>query len=500
MEVYFNKLVSVLTVNDKKENVSFLLSSKIVNCSNSLSKNNFFIFNDKMKKIYIDKFIFTKIENELTTVINDYIKGDFHHLDKINKANHKYNYLFLKSINNESKQVMNINSLKNAKDFISSLISEADSKKFRNIIFNEKVNPIINLFFNKSILSKIKTRTIDKIVEYLDNKTVKLNQGCDLPYKLESDDIVLVKFGNIQIPNNEVIYECEQKNQNTKNNNKEIDSIRYEKDNRTAQYKFEILFDVLNHNIKRLHDEIDKYNKCVAFNNANNTFDFTKDSKKLFEDIYIKLDNKSIQDYAVCYHEFNKTSKALNLFYQDYIKRMTDGILKQDDYTNLLKMIKKIESNMESLKIELESLKPFSNACDLYKNEITNAASHLIMKGKNSAFSLITSIEVKTNEYKKILSDCIKRKETSILSRVYKWIFPKKYADEISSLNEHLDKVKKISSFISGYNINQNDVFSKNEIIAIVTAKLSETLNRDLLSYLYGENKKLDNFKRSLFN
>ncbi|EEG86638.1 hypothetical protein PROPEN_00927 [Proteus penneri ATCC 35198] len=44
MEVYFNKLANVLPANDKRENVIFLLSEKIANCSNSLSNDSFFYF------------------------------------------------------------------------------------------------------------------------------------------------------------------------------------------------------------------------------------------------------------------------------------------------------------------------------------------------------------------------------------------------------------------------------------------------------------------------
>ncbi len=43
MEIYFNKLANVLPENNKKENVRFLLSEKIANCSNALS-NDVFLF------------------------------------------------------------------------------------------------------------------------------------------------------------------------------------------------------------------------------------------------------------------------------------------------------------------------------------------------------------------------------------------------------------------------------------------------------------------------
>ncbi|WOO49115.1 hypothetical protein R2S03_16835 [Hafnia alvei] len=95
MEVCFDKLVSFLPANDKRENVAFLLSEKIANCSNSLSNDSFFILKNKMSSIYVDKHFLTEIKSELTNVINEYIKDNPHHSDKINKANNKLGGFFL---------------------------------------------------------------------------------------------------------------------------------------------------------------------------------------------------------------------------------------------------------------------------------------------------------------------------------------------------------------------------------------------------------------------
>ncbi|MBS6208749.1 MAG: hypothetical protein KH812_01500 [Proteus hauseri] len=508
MEIHFKNLANVLSPNDKKENIYFLLSSKIVNCSNSLSFDDFFIFTEKDKrsgtKIYIDKSIFTKIENELTLTINNYIDSNLKRLDKVNKANNNHKDLFLRDTNNQLKQVVNIHSLNSAKKFISSLISETNSKDLINTIFNKSKNPMINSFFNSAFFSKVQTKSINEIVSNLKNKIIELNVGCNLPYKPKEHDMVLVKLGNGEAASNKYVYESEKKSQIVKHDKKEISSIQCKEMSKIAQSEFEILFNFLNENIKKYHDIIDNYNKCIKFNNINKIFNSIKDGDLLFERIYTALDeidkNRSIQDYADCYHEFKKTSEELNLFYKNYIKKINDDVLKQDDVTDLVNMTKKIESNTGSLKIDIELLKPFSDSCNNFKNEIINANSSLIKKGEGSACSLITSMEVKTNECKKILSDCIKRKESGILSRIYKFIFPKKHNDAMKSLNEHLNKIEDISRYLSHYDINQNDTFSQSEIIAMVTAKLSETPPRTLLSYLYGENIKWDNFKRSLFN
>ncbi|WP_368911145.1 hypothetical protein [Proteus vulgaris] len=335
-------------------------------------------------------------------------------------------------------------------------------------------------------MCRFERKSISKLIKEIKNKIIELNPGGSLPFRVDDKKYILVKLGNVEAANN------------IETHTNKVDNLLNEENNKIELAKFEILFNFLNKNILELYNVINKFNKYREYVRLNDIFNFTKDG----EGIHTTLDDKFIQDCAACYHEFNETSKDLDLFYQDYIKQTKKkDKLEQSDLNDLLKKIKKIESNTESLKIKLESLKPFSDDCDRYENEIKNVASYLIIKGKNNVFSSITSMEEKTNEYKKILSDCIKRKETSILSRVYKWIFPKKHANAIGLLNKHLDKIKKISSYLSGDDIKKNDIFLKNEIIEIVTATLSEMeIPRTLLSYLYGENRKWDNVKRSLFN
>ncbi|MCT6518764.1 hypothetical protein GY03_15925 [Proteus vulgaris] len=488
MEVCFDKLVSFLPANDKRENVAFLLSEKIANCSNSLSNDSFFILKHKMSSIYVDKHFLTEIKSELTNVINEYIKDNPHHLDKINKANNKLGGFFLDKKNCNYLTVVDLNSLDIVQKFIDAIISETGSSSLKNKILNKDNNPAINLFFEKGFLCRFERKSISKLIKEIKNKIIELNPGCSLPFRVDDKKYILVKLGNVEAANN------------IETHTNKVDNLLNEENNKLELTKFELLFNFLNEYIRELYNEINshnKYNKYNEYVRLNNIFDFTKDG----EGIHTTSDNKSIQDYAACYHKFNEKFKLLDLFYKGYVKKMKDGELNQNDYANLSGKIKEIESDTESLKTELESLRSFSNACDQYENEIKDAASYLIMKGKNNVFSSITSMEEKINEYKKILSDCIKRKETSILSRVYKWIFPKKHANAIGLLNKHLDKIKKISSYLSGDDIKKNDIFLKNEIIEIVTATLSEMeIPRTLLSYLYGENRKWDNVKRSLFN
>uniref|UniRef100_UPI001E61638F hypothetical protein n=1 Tax=Proteus penneri TaxID=102862 RepID=UPI001E61638F len=73
--------------------------------------------------------------------------------------------------------------------------------------------------------------------------------------------------------------------------------------------------------------------------------------------------------------------------------------------------------------------------------------------------------------------------------------------DSIKLLNKNLDKVREILNYINFYDAKSSHSFLKNNIINIITTTLSEIeIPRTLLNYLYGENKKWDNFKRSLFN
>ncbi|MCF1868456.1 hypothetical protein, partial [Klebsiella pneumoniae] len=198
---------------------------------------------------------------------------------------------------------------------------------------------------------------------------------------------------------------------------------------------------------------------------------------------------------------FNETHRKLNVFYQDYINLFKEEKLEKIEINKLLEMTRKVESNTDSISIELKLLEHFYNECEEYENKIMDAASSFIQKGKNPSCSLMTLIKLKTDKCEDLLKNFIKRKETGFLSRVCKFFFPKKHNNSIKLLNEYLDKVREILIYINCYDAESSCSFLKNNIISIITTKLSEIeIPRTLLSYLYGENRKWDNFKRSLFN
>ncbi len=507
MEVYFNKLAKILPANDKRENVVFLLSEKIANCSNTLSNNYFFIFNDENNKIYIDKFIFTKIENELTTVINDYIKDDLHHLDKINKANNKFGGDVLDRENINCLTVINLNSLDTVQNFIDTIISKTGSSSLKDKILNKDNNPAINLFFKKNFLCEFKRKSISKLMEEIKNKTIELNPGCNLPFIVDKEKYIFVKLGNVEAANNQVKLENKVKIKNEDDNNiqthlNKVNNPLNKEKIKSELTKFEISFNFLNENINKLYNVINKYYKHASLNNANNTFNFIKDDGSL-EDFYKiineKDDGEYIRERLNNYSEFNEAHRLLDVFYQDYINFFREEKLEKIEINKLLEMTRKVESNTDSLAIELKSLESFSNAYNDYEKKIKNKVSNILIK--NSSCSSINEITTKTNECLTLLNECIKRKETGFFSKVYKFFFPKKHNESVSLLIDYKSEVNKISSYLELYKEEVNKFFSIDDIILIITSKLSKiTYPESLLSYLYGENRKWDNFKRSLFN
>lgn len=70
----------------------------------------------------------------------------------------------------------------------------------------------------------------------------------------------------------------------------------------------------------------------------------------------------------------------------------------------------------------------------------------------------------------------------------------------MSLLIDYKSEVNKISSYLELYKEEVNKYFSINDIILIITSKLSKiTYPESLLGYLYGEKNKWNNFKQSLF-
>ncbi|WP_368868683.1 hypothetical protein, partial [Proteus penneri] len=204
MEVYFNKLANVLPANDKRENVIFLLSEKIANCSNSLSNDSFFILKDEINNVYVDKNFLTEIKNELTDVINEYIKDNPHYLNKINKANNECGNVFLYRKNINCLTVKNLSSLDTAKKIIEAIIIETNSSSLKEKLFNKDNNPAVNLFFEKKPFHKFKIKSIGDLIKKIENKTIGLNPGCDLPFIIGKKEYMFVKLGNIEAANNQV--------------------------------------------------------------------------------------------------------------------------------------------------------------------------------------------------------------------------------------------------------------------------------------------------------
>ncbi|MBG3021087.1 hypothetical protein ABN253_08165 [Proteus genomosp. 6] len=506
MELYFNKLANVLPVNDKRENVVFLLSEKIANCSNSLPNDSFFVLKHKSNNIYIDKNFFTEIKSELTNLINQYIKDAPHHLDKINKANNKCGGVFLDRENINCLKVINLNSLDTVQKFIDTIISETGFSSLKDKILNKDNNPAINLFFEKVFLCGFKRKSISKLIKEIENKTIELNPGCNLPFIVDKKKYIFVKLGNVEAANNQVKLENEVKIKNEDDNNIEthlnkVNNPLNEENIKSELTKFEISFNFLNKNINELYNVLNKYHKCVSLNNANNTFNFIKNDG-LFDNFYKNFNEKDDGEYIVkclgTYREFNETHRLLDVFYQDYINFFREKKLEKIEINKLLEMTRKVESNTDSLAIELKSLESFSNAYNDYEKKIKNKVSNIAIK--NSSCSSINEITTKTNECLSLLDECIKRKETGFFSKVYKFFFPKRHNESVSLLIDYKSEVNKISSYLELYKEEVNKYFSINDIILIITSKLSKiTYPESLLGYLYGEKNKWNNFKQSLF-
>lgn len=505
MVVYFNKLASFLPENYKRENAVFLLAEKIANCSNSLPNDSFFILKNEINNVYVDKNFLTEIETELTDVINEYIKDNPHYLDEINKANDKCGGVFLYRKNINCLTVINLNSLDNAKNFINAIIRETKSSSLKEKLFNKDNNPAVNLFFEKTLFHKLNIKSVSDLIKQIKNKTIELNPGCDLPFIIGKKEYMFVKLGNIKAPNNQVnLGNIEDANKKIELGNKDDNKFLNEEKIKFELTRFEILFNFLNENINKLYDVINKYDECVSLNNANSTFNFIKDDgslESLYKIINEKDDGEYIRKCLDTYSKFNETHRSLNIFYQDCINFFKEGNLEEIDINKLVEMTEKVKFNTDSIRMELKSREHFYSECEEYENKIMDAASSFIKKGKNPSCSLMTLIKLKTDKCEDLLKSFIRREETGFLSRVYKFFFPKKHNDSIKLLNKNLDKVREILIYINLYDADSSHSFLKNNIINIITTTLSEIeIPRTLLNYLYGENKKWDNFKRSLFN
>ncbi|EOG1983983.1 TPA: hypothetical protein ACXI1D_001579 [Proteus mirabilis] len=496
MEIYFNRLANVLPANDKKENVRFLLSEKIANCSNSLSNDAFFILKDNVSNVYVDKNILTKIKNELTDVINEYIKDDLHHLDKINKANNKCGGVFLDRKNINYLEVINLNSLDIVKKFILTMINETGSSFLKKKLFDKDKNPTVNFFFDKGFFRGVKEKSVSELIKSLKNKIIVLNEGCDLPFKLNDNDIALVKLGDIRTANNNVSIK----------EKKEAIKINNDMTHRKVTFcEFEILFQFLLDNINNLYKKIIKYNNFIDLEQISHLLSFENSNKELIENIrkLLKMKNdifSSVEKLCEKYSYFNDNCKNFNMFYQSYVNDPNLSFFEENNQDLLLEKINKLQSNKESLDLELKKIKPFSDVYDEYSNKIRNLVYNLVPSNKKISCDSIDKIKGKLNECKTLIDDRIQRNKNSFLFKVYRLFSFWKKDESTKMLIEYKNEINNLISYLDVYEKTEYKYFSINEVCLIATSILSKINNpKGLISYMSGEISMWENFKKSLF-
>lgn len=504
MKISFNDLVNSLPVNHKKENTKFLLSNKITKCSNTLTKDDFFVLEgkgkDTGKNIYIDKTFFHKMESELIHLIKDYTKDNSHHLVKVLSVNddHKVNSLLIR----EDKGLfsfLNLDSLGNVRDFISKLIKKTNSSTLKDNIFNKDKCPTIHMLFKKVLLYKAEIKSLSQLVKELSNKTSELNIGCELPYQLDNqNNILLVKLGDLEAANydvqsNDKPYQYSGGSSDRKNNLEKIKNIITE---------FEIHFNFLNENISQYHEIVD--NSCFFENvkGINDIFNFIDGNViENIKKMHYKCDDLLLFNKTLVnsFNEINSNCKKLNLFHQNNIYNINDDVILKLDVDNLVHKLKKLKSNTDFLKKNIESLNDFSTCLSQFNNRFKNKIYNLENNGKNIVSDSIMKAKEKINDCLSLLDGFIQRKETGFLSKVYKFFFPEKYNKSLNLLTDYKNEINKISSYLENYK-EENEYLSVHDIGLMVTSKLSKIkYPRNLLGYLYGENRKLDNFIQSLF-
>lgn len=504
MKISFNDLVNSLTVNHKKENTKFLLSNKITKCSNTLTKDDFFVLEgkgkDTGKNIYIDKTFFHKMESELIHLIKDYTKDNSYHLAKVLSVNddHKVNSFLIR----EDKGLfsfLNLDSLGNVRDFISKLITKTNSSTLKDNIFNKDKCPTIHMLFKKVLLYKTEIKSLSQLVKELSNKKSELNIGCELPYQLDNqNNILLVKLGDLEAANydvqsNDKPYQYSGGSSDRKNNLEKIKNIITE---------FEIHFNFLNENISQYHEVVD--NSCFFENvkGINDIFNFIDGNViENIKKMHYKCDDLLLFNKTLVnsFNEINSNCKKLNLFHQNNIYNINDDVILKLDVDNLEHKLKKLKSNTDFLKKNIESLNDFSTCLSQFKNRFKNKIYNLENNGKNIVSDSIMKAKEKTNDCLSLLDGFIQRKETGFLSKVYKFFFPEKHNKSLNLLTDYKNEINKISSYLENYK-EENEYLSVHNIGLMVTSKLSKIkYPRNLLGYLYGENRKLDNFIQSLF-
>ncbi|MEQ4924961.1 hypothetical protein [Proteus hauseri] len=489
MRVLFDELKKVSSMNDKKENVKFLLSDRIISSSNKLVEHDFYILKDKYNRIYIDKNIITNIKNELKIVVDSYTKNNPEHLKKIDKAKSK-----------EKKSNSDGSPLDKIKDTINCMIDKTNSTPFKNKIFNAE-NRSINILLEKNRFSGVKVKSANKLVEKLKDKTIELNKECNFPFELNDNNMVLVKLGNMKIASNNVEVKKEIGDENIINNNFGINKENKSNCCKVNLLEFEMLFNFLDDNIKKLYKTAVKYNKFLDLEKNNHFLNFESDNKELSKNIRELLQIKngilfSAEKSCEKYSYFHNNYSNLNLFHQNYVDTSKSGILEGENQHELLENIKKIESNKESLDWELKQVKPFSDLYDEYEIKIKKGLSNLVPSDKKVSCDSIGDVRAKLKECENLIDTCLKIKKKSFLFKAYSFLFFWK-KDNSTNLKEGIIK---LSSYLDSYEKIKHKYFSINEVCLIATSRLSKMNNpKGFISYLYGERNMWKNFKESLF-
>lgn len=489
MRVSFNELKTISSMNDEKENVRFLLSKKIVNSSNKLLEQDFHILKDKYNHIYIDKNIITNIKNELDSVVDSYTKNNPGHLKKIDKAKSK-----VKKSNSDGSPLNEI------KDTINFMIDKTNSTPFKNKIFNAE-NRSINILLEKTIFSGIKVKSTNKLVEKLKDKTIELNEGCNFPFELNDNNMVLVKLGNMKVASNDVKFKKKVGGDNIVKNKLCINEINQFNGCKVTFLEFEILFNFLGDNVNKLYKIAVKYNKFLDIEKNHHFFNFENDNKELSKNIRELLQIKngilfSAEKSCEKYLYFNDNYSNLNLFHKNHIDASMSSVFEEGNQHELLENIKKIESNKESLDRELEHAKPFSDLYDQYEIKIKNGLSNLVPSEKKISCNSIGDVRAKLKECGDLIDDCLKIKKKSFLFKAFSFLFFWK-KDDSTNLKE---EITKLSSYLDSYEKTEHNYFSINEVCLIATSKLSKMNNpKGFISYLYGERDMWRKFKESLF-
>lgn len=504
MKISFNDLVNSLSVNHKKESTKFLLSNEITECLNTLTKDDFFVLEgkgkDTGKNIYIDKAFFHKMESELINLIKDYTKDNSYHLAKVLSVNdvHKVNSPLIRE-DKEFFSFLNLDSLGNVRDFISKLIKKTNSSTLKDNIFNKDKCPTIHMLFKKELLAKAEIKSLSQLVKELSNKTRELNPGCELPYQLDNqNNILLVKLGDLEAANygvqsNDKPYQYSGGSSDRNNNLEKIKNIIIE---------FEIHFNFLNEYLRQYHEIAD--NSCFfeSVKGINDIFNFIDGNViENIKKMHYKCDDLLLFNKTLVnsFKEINSNCKELNLFHQNNIYNINDDVILKLDVDNLEHKLKKLKSNTDFLKKKIESLNDFSTCLSQFNNRFKNKIYHLEKNSKNIVCDSIMKVKEKTNDCLSLLDGFIQRKETGFLSKVYKFFFPEKYNKSLNLLTDYKNEINKISSYLESYK-EENKYLSIHDIGLMVTSKLSKIkYPGNLLGYLYGENRKLDNFIQSLF-